>query len=285
MLIPANIRLRGLIWPSATIALILCNVLMFVGQQFMSPGFQVRLMLRPDRIDPIAWLTSMFMHADWIHLIGNMIFLWTFGMYLETRLGWQRLLVLYLLSGVGAGLTFLAIHWGGDVPSLGASGAIAGLMGLCVVAAPLGKLRLLPMHPALLILAALPGRRFEFVMPLIAWVGLWVFSQVMYAWAGIDGIAFAAHFGGIGLGILIGLAMRAKVVPEFEFEGPATEHEQQTQQRKRFMQTVASAWAMRTKKKEAPVDYHSPRKPNFDDALRRLDMPVAQSEIWDDGQD
>ncbi|MCA8912602.1 MAG: rhomboid family intramembrane serine protease [Planctomycetes bacterium] len=281
MFIPLGIRFRELVWPTGTIALIICNVLMFAAQQFLAPSFQLQLLLRPDRVDPVAWLTSMFMHADLMHLLGNMVFLWPFGMYLESRLGWQRLILLYLASGVGAGLTFLALHWGEHTPALGASGAIAGLMGLCVVAAPLGKLRLLPVHPAVLIMAAATGRRRgAVVFPLVAWVMLWVASQEAYAWAGVEGIAFAAHFGGITLGVLLGLAMRAKVLPEMAFEGPATEEEALERKRERFVNLVAAAWAGKPRATPPPVDYMRPRAPNWHDKPDSV-PPILTGEVDD----
>ncbi|MCA8914693.1 MAG: rhomboid family intramembrane serine protease [Planctomycetes bacterium] len=282
MFIPVGIRFRQLTWPTGTIALIACNVLMYVAQQFLADSFLMHLMLVPDTVDPIAWITSMFMHADVMHLLGNMVFLWTFGTYLELRLGWQRLLVLYLLSGLAAGLTFLCMNWGDSVPMLGASGAIAGLMGLCVAAAPLGKLSILPLHPAFLAIAALKTRRLTIAVPLVFWVGLWVYSQVMYAWLGVPGVAFSAHFGGIGAGLLIGLAMRATVVPDYELEGPATEEEVRAEKRERFINTVAAAWAGRAGERKPVVDYLSTRPPNFHDKRPAEGPPITYRDMMPD---
>lgn len=281
MFLPIGIRLKKLQWPSATIGLIVCNCLMFMAQQLIAVRFQYQLALRPFELEPISWLTSMFMHADWMHLAGNMLFLWTFGVYLEMRLGPLRLIVLYLASGVAAALAFLAAHWGEQTPMLGASGAIAGLMGLCVAAAPLGKLTILPLHPAFLAVAMMRERRLTIVVPLFAWVSLWLFTQVMWAWAGVQGIAFAAHFGGIAAGLLIGLAMRAKVTPELAFEGPATEDEIRNEKRERFVVTVAAAWAGKTRTDKPPVDYLQPRAPNWDDKPKPR-PPVAPHEVWED---
>lgn len=280
MFLPIGIRLHKLQWPSATIALIACNFLMFAGQQFVAESFQYRLMLRPHEIEPISWLTSMFMHGDWLHLAANMVFLWTFGVYLEMRLGPMRLIALYIASGLAAAIAFLAVHWGGHTAMLGASGAIAGLMGLCVAAAPLGKLTLLPLNPAYLAVTMMRERRLTIVMPLVAWVGLWLITQIAWAWAGVPGIAFAAHFGGITAGLLIGLAMRAKVTPDLAFVGPATEDEIRAEKRERFVVTVAAAWAGKTRTDKPPVDYLQPRAPNWDDKPKPR-PPVARHEVWD----
>jgi membrane associated rhomboid family serine protease len=277
---PVGNRLKNLQWPSATIALIVCNCLMFIAQQFLAGRFQYQLMLRPHELEPVSWLTSMFMHSDGLHLAANMVFLWIFGVYLETRLGWLRLLVLYLASGVAAAGVFLAVHWGGQTAMLGASGAIAGLMGLCVAAAPLGKLTLLPLNPAWLAVAMMRERRLTFVMPLVAWVGLWLFTQVAWAWAGVQGIAFAAHFGGIAAGLMIGLAMRAKETPELVNVGPAAEDEVRAIKRERMVVTVAAAWAGKTRTDKPPVDYLQPRAPNWDDKPKPR-PPVTPHEVWD----
>ncbi|MCB9895960.1 MAG: rhomboid family intramembrane serine protease [Planctomycetes bacterium] len=282
MFVPIGIRFRQLTWPTGTIALIVCNALMFVAQQFLADSFLTQLMLRPDRIDPIAWITSMFLHADLIHLAGNMVFLWTFGTYLELRLGWQRLMVLYLLSGIAAAAVFLCMHWGETIPMLGASGAIAGLMGLCVAAAPLGKLTILPLHPMFVALSFMKSRRATVAIPLVAWVGLWVYSQLMYSWMGVPGIAFAAHFGGIGAGLLIGLAMRAKAVPDYEFTGPATEQEEREEKRERFIVTVAAAWAGKTADRKRGVDYMSVRPPNFSDRRPAEGPPASYRQLFPD---
>lgn len=280
MFVPAGIRFKHMKWPSATIGLIVCNSLMFAAQQFLAESFQYQLMLRPHEIEPVSWLTSMFMHGDWLHLITNMVFLWTFGVYLEMRLGPLRLVVLYLASGVASALAFLGVHWGGQTAMLGASGAIAGLMGLCVAAAPLGKLTILPLHPAFLAVAMMRERRLTIVVPLVAWVGLWMATQLIWAWAGVPGIAFAAHFGGIAAGLLIGLAMRTKAIPDLAFEGPATEDEIRTEKRERFVVTVAAAWAGKTRTERPPVDYLQPRAPNWDDKPKPR-PPVAPHEVWD----
>ena len=276
MFLPTRLGARTLSWPMATIALISCNVLMFIAQQFMEPSFQAVMALCAWKLDPISWLTSMFMHADWWHLIVNMVFLWTFGLFVEARFGWQRLLVLYVASGVGATLVFLGVHWGESVSVIGASGAIAGLMGICLIAAPLGKLHVLPLHPALMFIAAVRNRRPTFHLPLVGWIILWVFSQVMFAWIGVGGVAYASHFGGMGAGVVLGLILRAKV---FEFDEAEPEVDIK-ERRERFILQVAQAWSAKTAG-DPPVDYHRPRAANFDEKPAKFDLPVVPHDLDD----
>lgn len=272
MFIPVRLGSKRYVWPTATLALIVCNLLMFIAQQFMEPSFQAVMALRADRLDPLAWFSSMFMHADWWHLGVNMVFLWTFGLYVEARFGWQRMLLLYAGSGVGASLVFLTVHWGESAGAIGASGAIAGLMGICVVAAPLGKVHILPLNPVLMFAASASGRRATFFVPLVGWVILWVFSQVMFAMYDMGGVAYAAHFGGIGTGIIIGLILRARV-----FDLPDADM-QEAGRRERFIVQVAQAWSAKTAG-DPPVDYQSARNPNFDDTPVSFDIPVTPRDL------
>src|SRR5207247_6841568 len=136
--------------PWVTIALIVINVLVFLfeltqGDAFIA-GFGAipyELIHNVDLVgssgdlieapgpSPIylTLITSMFLHGGWLHLIGNMIFLWIFGDNVEFSMGHLRFIVFYLLCGIVAGLTHIAFNWDSPVPSVGASGAIAGVLG------------------------------------------------------------------------------------------------------------------------------------------------------------
>jgi len=272
MFLPVRIGSKRYVWPTATLALIVCNLLMFIAQQFMAPSFQGVMALRADRLDPLAWLSSMFMHADLLHLGVNMVFVWTFGLYVEARFCWWRMLLLYGASGVGAGLVFQAVHWGEPAAAIGASGAIAGLMGICVVVAPLGKVHILPLNPIVMLAASAQGRRPTFFIPLLGWVMLWVFSQVMFSMFDIGGVAYAAHFGGIGTGIILGMILRAGVL-----DAPDPD-EADAERRERLVVQVAQAWSAKTAG-EPPVDYQAPRKPNFDDKPTTFNIPVTRHDL------
>jgi membrane associated rhomboid family serine protease len=154
--------------------------------------------------DHIAWfagvLTSMFMHASWVHILGNMLFLWIFGNNVEDVMGRLRFLVFYLASGFAAELaqTYVTLHWSGtaaaSIPNVGASGAIAGVLGAYLV--------LLPHARVLTLLFGFIPWRLSAGFFLVAWFvfQLWQgdFSLTHPEQGG--GVAFAAHVGGFIFG-------------------------------------------------------------------------------------
>lgn len=147
----------------------------------------------------LTLITSMFMHGGWLHLIGNMLYLWIFGDNLEDRLGHIRYLFFYLLCGVLASLSHVfATYYAGQnslIPSLGASGAISGVLGAYLILYPRKKVNMLLL--------------FRFVFSVPAWValGFWIAFQVVSGLGilggGNDGVAYAAHIGGFVFGILL----------------------------------------------------------------------------------
>lgn len=279
MFIPIGIEYRRTGWRTATLALVVFNVAVYILQPLLPVD---ELMLWPDRLSPWQWLTSVFLHADLWHLAGNMIFLATFGVYIEARVGWWRMLVLYLVGGLVASGFFWFAEFGGDVPALGASGAITALMGMCLVAAPFGKVRVAFMHPVQLVTFMRPGGRKSWflALPLFALVVLWTLEQVLYAWGGVEGVAYFAHLGGLVSGLLLGLALKAKVLPwGFEFEGPGTKEEIDREKRERFAATVAAGYAATAQESAKKVDYMKARKPRWDDDN---EMPVFDLLSHDD---
>lgn len=163
------------------------------GQVFEMPGLQ------PTPIPVyLTMLTSMFMHGSIGHLAGNMLYLWIFGDNLENRLGHLRYLLFYLLCGIIASLSHVIFTQvtGADplIPSLGASGAISGIMG--------GYLLLFPRRKV----NALLG---WFIIAIPSWValGMWILLQVVSGFGSIagqsDGVAYAAHIGGFAAGFLL----------------------------------------------------------------------------------
>lgn len=120
------------------IALIAVNFLFFFYQAslgFLLPSFVATWGIVPDTIaaHPYAVLTSMFLHGGWLHLLGNMLFLWVFGRNIEDRIGSQNFFLLYILSGLAAALIQIAVMPYSRVPTIGASGAIAGVMGAYLI--------------------------------------------------------------------------------------------------------------------------------------------------------
>ncbi|MGZ4811954.1 MAG: rhomboid family intramembrane serine protease [Terriglobales bacterium] len=145
------------------------------------------------------FLTSMFLHSGWWHLIGNMWALWIFGKSVEERLGSLRFVVFYLLSGIAASLTHMMLNPGSTLPSVGASGAISGVMGAYLM-----------MFPTSRIIAVIPVFIFPFFfeLPAVVFLGLWFLIQFFGAAASsvapsqVGGVAFWAHVGGFVFGML-----------------------------------------------------------------------------------
>lgn len=149
----------------------------------------------------ITLLTSMFMHGGWMHLLGNMLFLWIFGDNLENRMGRFRYLIFYLVTGLIASLAhvFSTFAFGDDpyIPSLGASGAISGVLG--------GYLVLFPKRQVKVILL-----RMLTTVPAIVAIGMWFVLQLVQAFGVIaagpqsgGGVAFMAHVGGFVAGLIL----------------------------------------------------------------------------------
>ena len=146
-------------------------------------------------------LTSMFMHAGWLHILGNMLFLWVFGDNIENSMGHLRYLVFYLLCGLGASALEIVTAANSTAPGLGASGAIAGVLGAYLMLYPTSRIRTL--IPVIVIL---------FPVRLPAWVliGFWFILQLTDGLAALGntatntgGVAYWAHVGGFITGILL----------------------------------------------------------------------------------
>ncbi|MBD3335686.1 MAG: rhomboid family intramembrane serine protease [Candidatus Eisenbacteria bacterium] len=142
--------------------------------------------------------SAMFLHAGWLHFLGNMWFLWIFGDNVEDHLGHRRFLVFYLLSGVAAGLAQVLANPSSQLPMVGASGAVAGVMGAYFILYP--RARILTLLPIIFFLTLVE-------VPAIFFLGIWFviqfFSGAMTSMARVEGgVAFWAHAGGFVAGIL-----------------------------------------------------------------------------------
>ncbi len=144
----------------------------------------------------ISFLTFMFLHGGFLHLLGNMWFLYIFGDNVEDRLGHIRYLAFYLLCGLTSGVSHLALNWHSDIPTIGASGAIAGVMGAYFILYPRAKV--LTLVPIFFFL--------HFVeLPAFLFLGIWFLFQFLSATGGsaqVGGIAWWAHIGGFMFGIV-----------------------------------------------------------------------------------
>jgi membrane associated rhomboid family serine protease len=156
----------------------------------------------PDKNVFLSVVVSMFLHGSWLHLLGNMLFLWVFGNNIEERLGPVGYAFFYLVAGVAAALAHIATQPNSIVPVVGASGAIAGIMGAYLVIYP--KARILTIIPLFIFLqfVYLPA----FVV-LLGWLILQFFTNPN------TGVAVAAHIGGFIFGAVIGLFLRGKSQP------------------------------------------------------------------------
>jgi len=139
--------------------------------------------------------TSMFLHAGWMHLGGNMLYLWIFGDNLEDVLGHGRFIVFYLVCGIAAGLAQIFASGASNVPSLGASGAISGVLGGYLVLFPRNRVRVLTRGG----IASVPA---------IVVLGLWIVIQLISGIGSIantesGGVAYMAHIGGFVAGLLL----------------------------------------------------------------------------------
>ena len=134
-------------FPVATTAIIVANAVVFMLELTGGDAFVLRWSETPATIVAghrwITILTAMFMHGGWMHIIGNMVFLWAFGPEVEDAMGPLQYLAFYLLSGLAASLSQIALMPHSSVPNLGASGAIAGVMGAFLVTYPHDKVRTL----------------------------------------------------------------------------------------------------------------------------------------------
>lgn len=187
--------------PSATALLLMANAAVFLLELTLSPRSLERVFttygLIPAEFRGYTFFTSMFLHGGWLHLAGNMWMLWMLGMAVESRMGRWRFLVFYLATGLIAGVTHQITNMGSEVPTIGASGAIAGVMGAALV-----------LFPTKRILMMLPPPLFFFVeVPVYVYLGFWFVTQLLSGTASLvnpeatGGIAWWAHIGGFVGGI------------------------------------------------------------------------------------
>ena len=194
--------------PVVTYALILLNVLFFFvelsgGDPFIQQWSVVprRLLANPAGDFPTVF-TSMFMHAGWVHLLGNMLYLWIFGDNVEDNFGHVKFLVFYLLCGVAATFAQVMMSANSTVPNLGASGAIAGVLGAYILLFPKGQVRVLM------------GRG-VIPVPALVVIGFWIVLQLVSGVGAISntaetgGVAYMAHIGGFFAGLILTFVLRS----------------------------------------------------------------------------
>jgi len=193
--------------PVVTYTLIALNVAFFFVELNGGDPFILRWAFVPRRFlaDPgggfLTVFTSMFMHGGWVHLGGNMLYLWIFGDNVEDRFGHLKFLVFYLLCGIAATFAQMAFNSGSNVPNLGASGAIAGVLGAYILLFPGARVRVLM------------GRSIVPVPALVV-IGLWIVLQFVSGIGSITnradtgGTAYMAHIGGFVAGFVLTFLFR-----------------------------------------------------------------------------
>jgi membrane associated rhomboid family serine protease len=186
-------------FPIVTLSIIIINVIVFILELVNGDAFVAKWSLVPAEISQghnlITILTAMFMHASWSHIIGNMVFLWAFGPEIEDSMGPTRYGIFYLLGGIAAAAAQVAFDPHSTVPNLGASGAIAAVMGAFLVTFPRDQIM------SLLVI-------FVFVrvtyISAVALIGIWFLYQLWNAGtvaaSQTGGVAYLAHVGGFIFG-------------------------------------------------------------------------------------
>src|SRR5918993_3047605 len=195
--------------PVVTISLIALNALMFLYQLQLDDLSLQRLVFQlgviPAYLSYSDIVTSMFLHGDFLHFIGNMVFLWIFGDNVEDRVGHGGFVLFYIVTGGVAALAQVFANPASVVPMIGASGAIAGVMGAYFVLYP--QSRILTAVFLILFLDIVE-------IPAIFFLGVWFILQVVHGTisSGVDGggVAFWAHAGGFAAGLAIGLYLRTR---------------------------------------------------------------------------
>lgn len=213
-MIPLRDTIRARRLPVVTVAIIALNILIFIFQITLPPaglqqfvttfGIVPALQLQLFRQAPFSletWVpmfTATFLHGGWFHLIGNMLYLWVFGDNVEDALGRARFVLFYLLTGLAGGLAHIISDPQSVIPTIGASGAVAGVLGAYFITYP--HARVLALVPLLFIVTFIE-------LPAVLFLFLWIALQLFYGIAAILGtanmVAWWAHVGGFAAGMLL----------------------------------------------------------------------------------
>jgi len=211
-MIPLRDVIPSRTFPALVVTIIALNAFVFLFEQTLSER-ELAIFVREYGVVPLnfslgAVFTSMFLHGGWMHFLGNMLFLWIFGDNVEDRMGHGRFIVFYLLCGTVAAIAHVMSEPGSPLPTIGASGAVAGVMGAYFV-----------LYPRSRILALLPLFIFWQIIevPAVLFLGLWFVLQLFSGvgtmlmatkGAPAGGIAFWAHVAGFLAGVILVYAFR-----------------------------------------------------------------------------
>jgi membrane associated rhomboid family serine protease len=199
-----------------TLLLLALNVLVFVYQMTLGTealqDFVTTYGVIPREIengeDLYTLITSMFVHGGFAHILGNMLFLWVFGDNIEHRFGSTIFVLFYLVSGLAATFAHIATNSGSPIPSVGASGALSGVLGAYILLYPTNRVRVLIGY-------------FVTSVPAVVFLGVWFITQFINGVAALNvetaqtsGVAYWAHIGGFVAGVVLGLILRGMTTEE-----------------------------------------------------------------------
>lgn len=215
-------QVKGGYFPIFSYGFIALNIIIFLFQNSLPPAQLQSFIFEYGAIpaetttgqDLYTLVTSMFLHGGWAHLIGNMLFLWVFADNIEATIGNFPFLIFYLLAGLAAHAGHIYFNWNSEIPTVGASGAISGVMGAYLVMFPTSKVKMLLLF-------------FVFRIPAILFLGFWITQQWLSGTAALNvetvqssGVAWWAHIGGFVFGVIAGFYFRLNYPrPELERYG------------------------------------------------------------------
>ena len=198
----SDVDRRPVNFPVVTAFIIAANTAVFIVELLKGDPFVARWVFVPAEISSgqrlVTVVTAMFLHGGWFHILGNMVYLWAFGPEIEDVMGPLRYFLFYLSGGVAASFAQVIADPSSPVPNLGASGAIAAVMGSFLVTFPRDRIRTVVFLGWFVTITLIPS---------VVLVGFWfiiqLFSEVgsLFARQG-GGIAYMAHLGGLGFGVI-----------------------------------------------------------------------------------
>ncbi|MGQ9512465.1 rhomboid family intramembrane serine protease [Thermodesulfitimonas sp.] len=213
-MIPLRDTIRSRAFPVVTVALIAANILIFLHEASLSE-VELQMLARTYGVVPardlpaliyhplslgtyIPFLTAMFLHGGWFHVLGNMLYLWVFGDNVEDAMGRGRFLLFYLLAGFAGSLAHVLANPGTTVPTIGASGAVAGVLGAYFVSFP--RSRVLSLVPIFFFITLVE-------LPAVLFLFLWFAMQLLNGVASLaipgQTVAWWAHIGGFLSGAVL----------------------------------------------------------------------------------
>ena len=231
-MIPFRDNIPSRTFPLFTILIIAANVVAFIFELSLSPSALDRFIYHAGVVPAVVFewprlhlpvsalfapfIMSLFLHGGWLHLIGNMWYLWIFGPGVEDRLGHIRFLLFYMLCGIGAGIVHTMMNPDATIPTVGASGAIAGVLGAYVVSYPFA--RVLTLVPIFIFIQIIE-------IPAIIVLGFWFLMQFISGTASLQvstsantgGVAWWAHVGGFIIGIILVSLLSQKARQTYEY--------------------------------------------------------------------